>query len=331
MARKTVEDVRHFIIDNSRTESAISVEYRLDKNGQNNAWVYLECIDGHKYSQRWSNFRSGSGCPECHRYKLSHIYTKYSLKDIETRCNEKSFTWLNKDEFTDGTDKDHNNTYILKCKICGKTTKRNITNLFSDRQCAGCINIIKKSTKRINEELKEVYGDEFIIHGGSNGSRGISSFLHKKCGNIFKASHCNLVRQKTYCPYCVENSSIGETKIKDYLNKYKINYVPQYYFDDCRNVNPLRFDFAIFNNENNRLLFLIEYDGRQHFEPVNFGGVSDSEAFNNFEEQQNKDNIKKEYCIDNNISLLRIPHWNFDNVGQILQEWLNKYELIYSV
>ena len=47
----------------------------------------------------------------------------------------------------------------------------------------------------------------------------------------------------------------------------------------------------------------IEYDGIQHFEPVNdFGGEIE---FNNI---QIRDNIKNEYCKNNNINLIRIRY-----------------------
>ena len=30
------------------------------------------------------------------------------------------------------------------------------------------------------------------------------------------------------------------------------------------------------------------------------------------------DNIKTEYCKNNNIKLIRIPYWEFDNIEQII-------------
>ena len=31
------------------------------------------------------------------------------------------------------------------------------------------------------------------------------------------------------------------------------------------------------------------------------------------------DNIKTKYCEDNNIKLIRIPYWNYNNIEQILE------------
>jgi hypothetical protein len=57
----------------------------------------------------------------------------------------------------------------------------------------------------------------------------------------------------------------------------------------------------------------IEYDGIQHFESVDyFGGEL------GFINTQMRDNIKNEYCKNNNIKLIRIPYWDYENIDQIL-------------
>lgn len=67
-----------------------------------------------------------------------------------------------------------------------------------------------------------------------------------------------------------------------------------------KNNYPLRFDFAIIDEEKN-LIKLIEYDGSQHFKPSEqFGGQKA------FEDLQQRDKLKNDYCKINNINLLRI-------------------------
>ena len=34
------------------------------------------------------------------------------------------------------------------------------------------------------------------------------------------------------------------------------------------------------------------------------------------------DAIKNSYCEDNNINILRIPFWEFDNIGKLIKEKL---------
>ena len=95
--------------------------------------------------------------------------------------------------------------------------------------------------------------------------------------------------------------SFGESFIRSTLEVMKIQFIPQYTFDDCKHIYVLRFDFAIFIKD--KLIGLIEYDGRQHFEPVDiFGGLD------GFEKTKKCDEIKNTYCKTNNIPLLRLPY-----------------------
>ena len=74
-----------------------------------------------------------------------------------------------------------------------------------------------------------------------------------------------------------------------------------------------RFDFAIFDNNNN-LKYLIEYDGSQHFEEnvrENGLGFNTREAY---EKTHERDMIKNQWCKDNNIPLIRIPYTHLDKL-----------------
>ena len=58
---------------------------------------------------------------------------------------------------------------------------------------------------------------------------------------------------------------------------------------------------------------LIEFDGKQHYEPLSFfGGI---EAF---EKLKTNDKIKNDYCEDNYINLIRIKY-DEDNIESILK------------
>ena len=117
------------------------------------------------------------------------------------------------------------------------------------------------------------------------------------------------------CPKCSESQ--GEKQITLWLECRSVINIPQKRFDDCRDVNTLPFDFYIPESH-----ICIEYQGEQHYRPVNFGGISDEEAYNNFLKTQYHDEIKKNYCTNNNITLICIPYWEDVN------EYLNKNLLI---
>jgi len=75
------------------------------------------------------------------------------------------------------------------------------------------------------------------------------------------------------------------------------------------------------NNEN--LKCLIEYNGKQHYEYSNSGWNTEEQV----QRTQYLDNLKKEYCENNNIPLEIISYKNFDNLEQILINIFLKYNL----
>lgn len=98
------------------------------------------------------------------------------------------------------------------------------------------------------------------------------------------------------CPIC--NDSKGEKEILHFLNKYKILSEKQKTFDGCKDKQLLLFDFYL--PETNTC---IEFDGKQHFISVKKWGGDIG-----LSERIRRDNIKNEYCINNNINLIRIKY-----------------------
>lgn len=99
-------------------------------------------------------------------------------------------------------------------------------------------------------------------------------------------------------------ASRGEIKIEEILLSKGIPFEEEYSFPDLisSSGHPLRFDFAIFNDEG-ELDFLIEYQGIQHYEPKSkFGG------YVGLRKQQFNDMKKREYCKQHNIILICIPY-----------------------
>ena len=116
------------------------------------------------------------------------------------------------------------------------------------------------------------------------------------------------------CPFCA--SSKGEKAIKDWLDANKVIYKREFKLNDCRSKRPLPFDFAIFN-ESKELLGLIEYQGRQHYEPIEyFGGLKSMLVV------QKNDKIKAAYCNEQQIKLLAISFREFDDIDAKLTEFV---------
>ena len=96
------------------------------------------------------------------------------------------------------------------------------------------------------------------------------------------------------CPIC--NESRGEREIKQFLTNRSINFTQQKRFAECRDKKPLPFDFYLHDYNT-----CIEFNGRQHYEPIKYWG-----GLENFKKQQKRDKIKKEYCKNNHIKLIII-------------------------
>ena len=132
-----------------------------------------------------------------------------------------------------------------------------------------------------------------------------------ECGNPFKTSLRNFTQHGgQVCKNCCNVESLGEKRIRIYLENNSILFEKQKWFPDCRDRNPLPFDFYL--QEYN---LLIEYDGRQHFEETDYFTYP-------LKTIQYHDQIKNNYCLINCIRLIRIPYWNYNKIEEILKQEL---------
>ena len=117
------------------------------------------------------------------------------------------------------------------------------------------------------------------------------------------------INSKQGCPTCCESK--GERKIRIILKKLNINFKSEKNFDNLKNIKYLYFDFYLPD-----LNICIEYDGEQHFKSYDIFGGQD--LFNIIKE---RDNIKNEYCKNNNIKLLRISFLD-DNIEKTIIDFI---------
>lgn len=101
------------------------------------------------------------------------------------------------------------------------------------------------------------------------------------------------------CPNCQESK--GELIILEFLKNNTIHFNRQKTFKEC--VNPhtskkLKFDFYLpYYN------MCIEFNGKQHYEPIEYFGGTDS-----FKSLQYRDKIKQEFCKNNHINFMKIKY-----------------------
>lgn len=136
------------------------------------------------------------------------------------------------------------------------------------------------------------------------------------CGRKWESAISDRTFNGQGCKRC--HRSKGEGIIIHFLNKYEINFTHQARFDDCRNSRRLPFDFYLPDYN-----LCIEFNGQQHYEPVDFAKQGQEWAEFAFSEIQKRDAIKENFCYENKIDLLIIPYWEMPNIGEILADKLN--------
>ncbi|QHJ85117.1 MAG: hypothetical protein [Bacteriophage sp.] len=120
------------------------------------------------------------------------------------------------------------------------------------------------------------------------------------CHKLFPCLPANVADGSTTSCGCRTRSSMEEL-ISNYLDDQHVTYQTEYTFPDCRNINKLRFDFALIRN--GEVFYLIEFDGKQHFVPISFFGGEKT-----FHMSQHRDHIKNHYCQEHDIPLLRLNY-----------------------
>ena len=134
--------------------------------------------------------------------------------------------------------------------------------------------------------------------------------------NYITGDKDHLTRHKKSCGVSTRISS-GEKKIIEVLNIMNINHVYDKPFEqltlECK--QNLRFDFYC-----PEFKCVIEFDGKQHYEPVNFGGGVE-QSIVAFERTVQHDNIKNDFCARNGYDMLRIKYNDYLNIERILYDY----------
>lgn len=117
----------------------------------------------------------------------------------------------------------------------------------------------------------------------------------KKHGEFFVSPY-KLIIDRQGCPKCYSYQSSGERQIKEILEEYNISFEQEKTLPYLEYKKPLYFDFFL-----PEYSIAIEYQGPQHFKPIDFFGGKES-----FEEQKQRDDLKRNWCKVNNVELIEV-------------------------
>lgn len=309
----TYNEVKMFAEENSECK-LLSVKYT-----NNTTHMNFLCRCGNEFETNFAKFkdRSKRQCNACGReqrakdYRFSFDYIKAFIEvESKSGCKLLSQKYINV-----------TSNLKLICK-CGKEFKATFTKFSSRnrRQCRSCgINIgasaRTKTHEQFAEEVFKLVGDEYTVLGVYSSDSAKILMRHNACEYEYEATPSNILKDRR-CPFC--KSSKGEIKIAQWLKENNLNYKSEYSFSNLMSdfKNPLRFDFAVFDDCKN-IKTLIEYDGGQHFH-----WVKGWQLERDFIKAQYHDELKNNYCKNHNIKLLRIPCTEFNNISMILENVL---------
>lgn len=266
-------------------------EYR---NGRTK--VNLKCsVCGHEFSATPGSLYMGHGCPSCCGY----------LRKTTEQFTEELYN-INQNIKVLGEYESSKKPIKVSCKTCGHEWMPTPNSLLHKKGCPKCSGLMRKTQEEFVSQMKEKHPTITVLGKYANNRTKVKC-LCNVCDGTFDGTPHSMLDAGNGCPLCTK--SRGENKIKQWLNDNNISYIQQHTFADCLDVRVLPFDFYI--PEKN---IAIEYDGIQHFEPKDFFGGEDS-----YNTLIKHDMIKTNYCECNNIKLLRIPYYEFENIEHILE------------
>lgn len=268
--------------------------------------LVLKCPNGHIFKMSLTKFKCGQRCVECHNIKMSNKM-RHDYNYIKDYIESFGYKLLSNEYIN------NKNKLILKCPK-NHVFQMTFDNFKRGCRCTTCYDMTRGNSKRLTYD----YVEEYVSSKGykllSKKYKNNSSKLLFKCpnGHIFSMNFAKF-KQGRRCPKCINKSS-GENRIKEFLLNKSIDFKREHRFDDCKCKNTLPFDFYLVDYNT-----LIEFDGIQHFEIIDYFG-----GFDAFVKLKIRDTIKNIYCEKNNIKLIRIPYWEFDNIEEILNRELIK-------
>lgn len=282
----------------------------------NGLYPYVKMVGSYKNSREKIKFYCSKCKKEFYRTSRQVLRSKYGCPFCELRICKQVFVKRLSDKFPNivlvGEYHNIEHKTLFKCLTCGHFLWS--FPLVLIRSTYGCQYCAKKiiHDKRAYDVTKFVsmlsqdkpwlslVKETFVDYNNS-----LATFVCKKCGTVFQSvPSCILRSCVNGCPVCSKSMSDGERQIQRFLKSHGLSFVRRFVPGDLKDKSNLRYDFKIGN-------VLIEFQGQQHYRPVDyFGGL------NHFRLQQKHDQMKRDWAKDNGFDLVEIRY--DQNVDEIL-------------
>ena len=291
--------------------------YHISRGSHKKVWIKCTETDYHgSYEVRCSDFIKGKRCSYCSSRKVhpKDSFVQYCIDNIDKDFLTKH--WSDKNTVDPWTiarssgkkvwikcqEKDYHNDYEVSCD-----------KFISGRRCPYCANhkthIFDSFGYHNFDKVMSWHPDNDISpFRVAPNSKKKFKFICPDCGYKWNSA-LYAISNGGWCPQC--NSSKGEKEITKWLRLNNIEFIAQKTFDGLVGLGGGNLSYDFYLPEYN---LLIEYQGKQHEEFIKYFYMTECD----FNKQQEHDRRKREYAKKNNIELLEIWYWDFDNIEEIL-------------
>jgi hypothetical protein len=272
--------------------------------------VSIICPDHGVFYQQPQEHKTGKGCPECGNLKKGQ--NKLTSEEFIRRVED--VFGKNKFDFSLLKYKDAHTPVSLKCKVCGKIETKAPTVWYKGFGCSVCgknkKGRRKMSTLEFIKRVNVIHNFKYDYSLTQYFSQQIPIKIICELHGEFEQNPSSHLYGKSGCPHC--KVSKGEELIGIWLNSNNLEYKYQYKVKINNSYH--YFDFYI-----PKLNTIIEFNGLQHYKPINFfGGIK------SFGILKKRDSEKEQYCLDNQINFIILQYEEMDNINLILETKLKK-------
>ena len=271
-----------------------------------NTKVEIICpVHGSALQTPKSHIVSGSGCKKC-GYEIS---IKKNTQTHQEFIDKLKVIHNNKYNYDKTQYKYYKDKITVTCLIHGDF-KITAVNHQSGHGCKKCVGVYQETVEEILNKFNKLHNN-FYTYKFNQYKNNVDKIeiICPKHGTFKQAIAHH--KKGHGCPKC--SLSVGEKSIAQFLDEHLIQYIQEYKFEDCRSKKnwKLMFDFYLpdFN-------ICIEFDGIQHFNSNHYFGLE------SFQATQENDKIKNQYCLDNNIGLIRIKYNQKNDIPKLLGHFI---------
>lgn len=255
--------------------------------------VIINCKKHGDFNQTPAVHLRGGGCNLCNLEERSILNRSNNMEFINKSNNIHNYKY----DYSKVNYINNKTPVIIICKEHGEF-KQEPRSHIGRSGCPTCANK-NINNKKFIKKCIDIHGDyyDYSLVNYIDSISKVEIICPKK--HVFSCTPNNHKNGRG-CPICKESK--GEREIRKYLESRKIEYKREHRFLGCKHKRPLPFDFYLPNYN-----ICIEFDGEQHFNKFRFEFDESKLEFRKL-----KDNIKNNYCKENNIILIRISY--LDNI-----------------